>query len=155
MIREDISLKTHVLPPVVAPIAISASAASKLREVMSAKDLGDAGLRVFVSGGGCSGLQYGMAFETAGGEADDTVFEAHGLSVYMDPISLPYLQGASIDYVDSLMGGGFKIENPNAVSSCGCGSSFKPAGEGAAASGAAQGGCGSQSGASGGGCGCH
>ncbi len=162
MIREDVNLLTPVLPTDVAPITISQGAAAKLREVMQGKSLADAGLRVFVSGGGCSGLQYGMAFETQGGEADDMVFEAHGLQVYLDPISLPYLQGANIDFVDSLMGGGFKIENPNAVASCGCGSSFKPAGEGAAASGAAGGGCcssqssGGQSGqASGGGCGCH
>lgn len=158
MIREDLSLQTPVLHAIAAPITITQTAAAKLREVMQSKKLDDAGLRVFVSGGGCSGLQYGMAFETQGGEADDMVFEAHGLQVYLDAISLPYLQGANIDYVDSLMGGGFKIENPNAQSSCGCGSSFKPAGEGAAASGAAQGGCcssqstGSQ--AQGGGCGC-
>ena len=155
MIREDITLKTHVLPTIVAPIAISEAAAAKLSEVMRAKDLGDAGLRVFVSGGGCSGLQYGMAFETAGGEADDMVFEAHGLQVYVDPVSGPYLQGTTIDYVDSLMGGGFKIENPNAVSSCGCGSSFKPKGEGAESAAPQGGGCGSQAGGSGGGCGCH
>ncbi|MBK7779290.1 MAG: HesB/IscA family protein [Anaerolineae bacterium] len=152
MIREDITLKTHVLPTIVAPIAISEAAAAKLSEVMRAKDLGDAGLRVFVSGGGCSGLQYGMAFETAGGEADDMVFEAHGLQVYVDPVSGPYLQGTTIDYVDSLMGGGFKIENPNAVSSCGCGSSFKPKGEGAEPAAAQGGSCGS---GGGGGCGCH
>jgi iron-sulfur cluster assembly accessory protein len=151
MIREDITLKTHVLPTVVAPITISETAAAKLSEVMRAKSLDDAGLRVFVSGGGCSGLQYGMAFETTGGEADDLVFEAHGLHVYVDPVSGPYLQGTTIDYVDSLMGGGFKIENPNAVSSCGCGSSFKPKGEETAAT--QGGGCGSSSG--GGGCGCH
>ena len=153
MIREDVTLKTQILPPTVAPIGISEMAAAKLREVMRAKDLGDAGLRVFVSGGGCSGLQYGMAFETAGGEADDMVFEAHGLQVFVDPVSGPYLQGTTIDYVDSLMGGGFKIENPNAASSCGCGSSFKPKGEDAASGAAAQGGgCGSSAG---GGCGCH
>ena len=105
--------------------------------------MADAGLRVFVSGGGCSGLQYGMAFETSG-EADDVIFESEGVRVYVDPVSLMYLQGASIDFVDSLMGGGFKIENPNAVASCGCGHSFKAAGETGETAG---GGCGS-------GCGC-
>ena len=70
-----------------------------------------------------------MAFDTDGGEADDVRFQAHGLDIYIDPISAPYLEGANIDFVDSLMGGGFKIENPNAQSSCGCGSSFKPKGE--------------------------
>jgi iron-sulfur cluster assembly accessory protein len=95
--------------------------------VRAQKNLPEAGLRVFVSGGGCSGLQYGMAFETTG-EEDDVVFESAGVPVFVDPVSIMYLQGATIDYADSLMGGGFKIENPNAVSSCGCGSSFRTSG---------------------------
>jgi iron-sulfur cluster assembly protein len=125
----------------VAPITVSVTAAGKLREVMAAKGLEGAGLRVFVRGGGCSGLQYGMAFETEGGEAEDHVFSAAGLTVFVDPISIEYLQGADIDYVESLMGGGFKIENPNAMSSCGCGHSFKPAGGAAAQAGSGGGGC--------------
>lgn len=147
MIREDLSLQTPVLHAIAAPITITQTAAAKLREVMQSKKLDDAGLRVFVSGGGCSGLQYGMAFETQGGEADDMVFEAHGLQVYLDAISLPYLQGANIDYVDSLMGGGFKIENPNAVSACGCGSSFRTKNSGSTEDEGSSCGCGS-------GCGC-
>ena len=82
------------------------------------------GLRVFVSGGGCSGLQYGMTFDD-NPRPVDSVFEQHGMRIIIDPQSRQYMEGASIDYVDSLMGGGFHIENPNAVSSCGCGHSFR------------------------------
>jgi iron-sulfur cluster assembly protein len=81
-------------------------------------------LRVFVSGGGCSGLQYGMAFEESPRDFDNVV-EVEGIRLIVDPTSLMYLQGAVIDFVDSLMGGGFRIDNPNAVSSCGCGHSFR------------------------------
>jgi iron-sulfur cluster assembly protein len=92
-------------------------------------------LRVFVSGGGCSGLQYGMSFEESPRDFD-TVVEEGGVRLVVDPTSLMYLQGATIDYVDSLMGGGFRIDNPNAVSSCGCGHSFRTKdGEAAEASG--------------------
>jgi iron-sulfur cluster assembly accessory protein len=94
---------------------MSQSAAERLLKMMQEKELADHALRVFVAGGGCSGLQYGMTFDTS-----------FGLPVMIDPVSYRYLKGASIDYVDSLMGGGFKIENPNAVSSCGCGTSFRP-----------------------------
>ncbi len=82
-------------------------------------------LRVFVSGGGCSGLQYGMSFEKEPREFDAVVDAADGVRLVVDPTSLMYLEGATIDFVDSLMGGGFRIDNPNAVSSCGCGHSFK------------------------------
>ena len=126
MIREDVRTRAP-MPMValdVAPITVTDTAVAKLQEVMAAKGLAGAGLRVFVRGGGCSGLQYGMAFEAEGGDAEDHVFTAQGLTVFIDPISIEYLQGADIDYVESLMGGGFKIENPNAQRSCGCGSSF-------------------------------
>ena len=139
MIREDVMPMAPVAPSEVAPITLTTSAAGKLREVQGQKGLTEAGLRVFVSGGGCSGLQYGMAFETEG-EADDVTFESEGIRVYVDPVSIMYLQGATVDFVDSLMGGGFKIENPNAMSSCGCGHSFRTAGDEASAQGA---GCGS------------
>jgi iron-sulfur cluster assembly protein len=145
MIREDFTPTAPVMPVVAAPVTLTATAAAKLIEVRDQKGLASAGLRVFVSGGGCSGLQYGMAFETEG-EADDIVFESEGVPVYVDPVSIHYLAGATIDYVDSLMGGGFKIENPNAVSSCGCGHSFRTGENAATAEGA--GGCGS-------GCGVH
>jgi len=142
MIREDTDIQTAPSEMVgVSPIMVSASAAAKLEEVMSQKGMADHMLRVFVSGGGCSGFQYGMAFENQV-EEGDLVFEAaHGPNVVVDPVSIQYLQGASIDFVDSLMGGGFKIENPNATSSCGCGSSFRTEGE--APQGAQGGGCGS------------
>ncbi len=143
MIREDIPT---LMPQVVydaVPVAVTDGAAAKLKEVMAAKGLAGAALRVFVTGGGCSGLQYGMAFDADGGEADDLKFDTQGLTVLVDPISIQYLEGAHIDFVDSLMGGGFKIENPNAVSSCGCGHSFKTANGEAAPAGAQSGGCGS------------
>jgi iron-sulfur cluster assembly accessory protein len=149
MIREEIPLTTQPKSmPIAAPITITPAAAGKLKDVMATKELSEeAGLRVFVSGGGCSGLQYGMAFETEGGEDQDVTFQVEGLTVFVDPISAQYLQGAHIDFVDSLMGGGFKIENPNAASSCGCGTSFKPKDEGQAQSQGAQA-------AQGGGCSC-
>jgi len=150
MIREDTLTMPSFVVHEATPITVTETAVAKLREVMSAKGIDGAGLRVFVRGGGCSGFQYGMAFETEGGEPDDVQFTAAGLTVFVDPISIDYVQGANIDYVDSLMGGGFKIDNPNAVSSCGCGSSFKTASSGAAPAPAAAsgGGCG-------GGCGGH
>jgi iron-sulfur cluster assembly protein len=81
-------------------------------------------LRLFISGGGCSGFQYGMALE---GEARDTDFKFshHGVSVVVDEVSMDYLRGSRIDYVEDIMGSGFKIDNPNAVAACGCGSSFR------------------------------
>ncbi len=123
-----------------AAITLTQTAAEKLLAVMEEKGVREThGLRVFVSGGGCSGLQYGMAFDNTPRPVD-TVFQEHGLRVIIDPQSLRYMAGSSIDYVDSLMGGGFHIENPNAVASCGCGHSVR-AKEGAGAEGAACGGC--------------
>jgi iron-sulfur cluster assembly protein len=127
-----------------AAITMTAAAEGKLRELLNARNIPTHGLRVFVAGGGCSGLQYGMAFEAESREFD-TVVEQNGVRLFVDPTSMMYLGGASIDFVDSLMGGGFKIENPNAVSACGCGSSFKTKDSGAADEGSS---CGS-------GCGCH
>jgi iron-sulfur cluster assembly protein len=83
-------------------------------------------LRVFVKGGGCGGMQYGMTFDDSTRE-DDNVWEQHGLRVVVDGTSMFYMDGANIDYIDNLMGGGFHIENPQATSSCGCGSSFRTA----------------------------
>ena len=107
-----------------APLVFTDSAATKVKALIEEEGNPDLKLRVFVSGGGCSGLQYGMAFEAAPRDFD-TVIEQAGVKLFIDPTSLMYLSGATIDYVDSLMGAGFKIENPNAVSACGCGSSFK------------------------------
>ena len=108
-------------------ITVTPSAAEKLTGVMVQKGLDSShGLRVFVKGGGCGGMQYGMTFDEAA-RANDEVYEQHGLRIMVDPTSLFYVDGANIDYVDNLMGGGFHIDNPNAVSSCGCGSSFRTA----------------------------
>ena len=106
-------------------INLTPSASSKLLGLMQEKQLENQALRVFVAGGGCSGLTYGMTFDDETHEGDSE-FEVNGLKVRVDPMSLRYVQGANIDYQDSLMGGGFKIDNPNAVSGCGCGSSFRP-----------------------------
>lgn len=105
-------------------IVLTPTAEDMLSKVMTEKGLDGYALRVFVSGGGCSGLSYGMTF-AEGPEIGDQIFEAGGVQVVVDPGSISYLDGAEIDYIDSLMGGGFRIENPNAVRSCACGSSFQ------------------------------
>jgi iron-sulfur cluster assembly accessory protein len=106
-------------------LLISETAAERLSKLREEKELGDNyALRVFVAGGGCSGLQYGMTFDDEVREGD-AQFNAHGMRVLVDPVSTGYLQGATVDYVDTLMGGGFKIDNPNAASGCGCGKSFR------------------------------
>jgi iron-sulfur cluster assembly protein len=108
-----------------AMIELTDAAASKLQGIMKDKGLVDYALRVFVQGGGCGGMQYGMTFDNRLREGDEVFGAANGLQVYVDPTSLHYISGARIDYIDSLMGGGFHIENPQAVSSCGCGHSFR------------------------------
>jgi iron-sulfur cluster assembly accessory protein len=123
-------------------ISLSERAAQELRGLIEQESKG-AALRVWVAGGGCSGLSYGMALDDSPQEEGDSVFEQDGIRIVIDPLSLNYMSGAVVDYVDESLGGGFKIENPNATSSCGCGSSFK-SDEGG-------GGCGCGSG----GCGCH
>ena len=106
-------------------ITLTPTAASRLLAIMNEKGMNDThALRVFVAGGGCSGFQYGMTFDEHALD-NDVAFEQHGLRVLVDERSAPYLAGASIDYEDSLMGGGFQIENPNAVATCGCGHSFR------------------------------
>ncbi len=107
-------------------ITLTSAAADKLQGIMQEKNISGYALRVFVSGGGCSGLSYGMTF-AEGAELGDQTFEVNGVQVVVDPGSIQYLDGAEIDYIDSLMGGGFRIENPNAVQSCACGSSFRTA----------------------------
>lgn len=107
-------------------ITLTTNAAEKLGGIMTEKGLIEShALRVFVRGGGCGGMQYGMTFDEA--REEDEVYEQHGMRVIIDPTSHFYIDGASIDYVDSLMGGGFHIDNPQATSSCGCGSSFRTA----------------------------
>lgn len=103
-------------------VTITPGAEQKIRELI--KEEQDAvGLRVYVRGGGCHGYQYGMAFETKIGE-DDSVIEKGDIKVIMDSQSAPLLSGAEVDYVDSLQGSGFAIKNPQAKTTCGCGSSF-------------------------------
>ena len=104
-------------------------AASRLQGILTEKGLAGYGLRVFVSGGGCGGMQYGMGFDEKA-RTGDTEVEVEGIRVLIDPISAKYLEGVKIDYVDDLMSGGFKIENPNAASTCACGHSFRTEGEG-------------------------
>jgi iron-sulfur cluster assembly accessory protein len=130
-------IETTEITEVVQVITLTPTAANKLSQILQEKNLPDHGLRVFVAGGGCSGLQYGMAFESETRDMD-TIIDQHDLKVYIDPVSLEYLYGATIDYVDGLMGAGFRIDNPNAVAACGCGSSFRTKDSGEAPAG---GGC--------------
>ncbi len=103
-------------------ITITQQAGERIRELL--KEEQDAlGLRIYVRGGGCSGYQYGMSFESKAGE-DDTLVEKDGVTVIVDPQSAPLLNGAEVDYVDSIQGSGFAVKNPNAKTTCGCGSSF-------------------------------
>ena len=103
-------------------VTISSMAEQKIKElIVEEKDA--VGLRIYVKGGGCHGYQYGMAFEPKVAD-DDTVIEKGGVQVIMDSQSAPLLQGAEVDYVDSLQGSGFAIKNPQAKTTCGCGSSF-------------------------------
>jgi iron-sulfur cluster assembly protein len=115
-------------------LVLTPGAATKIKTILTERNMPEAGLRVFVSGGGCSGMQYGMAIEGNPREFDTTV-ELDGVKVYIDPTSMMYLGGATVDYVDNLMGGGFRIDNPNAVSTCGCGHSFRTSGSPAASGG--------------------
>ncbi len=106
-------------------INVTETAASKIAELLVEEGRLGAGLRVFVQGGGCSGFQYGLMIDDGDGDAEaDQVFEVNGVRLLVDPISLRYLSGAEVDFVDNNMGGGFTIKNPNAKSTCGCGSSF-------------------------------
>ena len=105
-------------------ITLTPAAAQAVLDLLAKRNLSGYALRVFVSGGGCSGFQYGMALENQIRDADLT-YEMHGVKVVVDEISINYLQGSTVDYVDTLMGTGFKIDNPNAVASCGCGNSFR------------------------------
>ena len=124
-----------------AAMTLSPTAENKLRDLLVARNIPNHGLRVFVSGGGCSGLQYGMAFEAQARDFD-TVVNQNGVKLFLDPTSLMYLAGGSIDFVDSLMGVGFKIENPNATAACGCGSSFRTKDSGNTSGGSCGSGCG-------------
>lgn len=105
-------------------ISVTDKAAEKVKAAMEKQGKKDAGLRLYVSGGGCSGFQYGLAFDQK--NEGDHVVEAHGVKVLVDEQSATYLDGSEIDYVESVMGEGFQVNNPNATETCGCGHSFKP-----------------------------
>ena len=105
-------------------INVSETAASKISELLTEENKAGSGLRVFVQGGGCSGFQYGLMIEENGQGSGDQVFESHGVKLFVDPISIRYLNGAEVDFVDTVTGGGFTIKNPHATSTCGCGQSF-------------------------------
>jgi iron-sulfur cluster assembly protein len=104
-------------------VQLTDTAVSKVREILDQQEPKPAGLRISVVGGGCSGFSYSMAFENAPNMLDKT-YDYSGLKVFIDQASLLYLEGARVDYVETLEGSGFKFENPNVKSTCGCGSSF-------------------------------
>ena len=107
-------------------VSLTNAAALKLAELTKDETSPEIGLRVYVYSGGCSGYRYGMMLEDQP-TPDDNVLQANGVRVYIDTNSIPLIKGSEIDYVDTLMGAGFTVNNPNAVSGCGCGSSFRTA----------------------------
>lgn len=108
-----------------APLIFTDAAAAKVGELIQEEDNPDLMLRVFVSGGGCSGFQYGFTFDEKVEDGDSRV-ENKGVTLLVDPMSVQYLMGAEIDYKEDLQGAQFVIRNPNATTTCGCGSSFSP-----------------------------
>ncbi len=106
------------------PVRLTDSAVNKVREIMATQDPLPAGLRIGVVGGGCSGFQYSMSFENQSGMMDK-VFDFNGLKVFVDATSLMYLNGCTVDYLETLEAAGFKFDNPTVKSTCGCGSSFQ------------------------------
>src|SRR5689334_1444263 len=117
--QETMPLETAKKPP----ISLTPTAVAKVKEIMGQQNPVPAGLRVGVVGGGCSGFSYSMSFENGAGMMDK-VIDVEGLKVFVDATSMMYLQGVLVDYVETLEGAGFKFENPNVKSTCGCGSSF-------------------------------
>ena len=105
------------------PLTFTDNAAAKVKSLIEEEGSADLKLRVFVSGGGCSGFQYGFTFDEVTND-DDTVIEKNGVCLLIDPMSFQYLVGAEIDYTEGLQGAQFVIKNPNATTTCGCGSSF-------------------------------
>jgi iron-sulfur cluster assembly accessory protein len=120
-----ITTTTPITPatPDVKPINFTDNAIAKVKEIMAQQNPVPAGLRVGVVGGGCSGFSYSMSFENGAGMMDKT-FDFDGLKVFVDATSLMYLKGVSVDYIETLEAAGFKFDNPNVKSTCGCGSSF-------------------------------
>lgn len=105
-------------------LQLTEKATTKVKELLNSENKQGYGLRVAIHGGGCSGFQYGLTFENAE-KANDQVLDFDGLKVYVDAMSGMYLEGVRIDYIESLEGSGFKIDNPNATGTCGCGHSFQ------------------------------
>jgi iron-sulfur cluster assembly accessory protein len=123
---KEIRMATTTIPEVTkkaAPISLTANAVAKVKEIMGQQNPVPAGLRIGVVGGGCSGFSYSMQFENGAGMMDKT-FDMEGLKVFVDATSVMYLNGCIVDYVETLEGAGFKFENPNVKSTCGCGSWF-------------------------------
>lgn len=104
-------------------ITLSATAVGKVRQLVEEEDNPELKLRVFITGGGCSGFQYGFTFDELAAE-DDTAIEKEGITVLVDPMSFQYLAGSEVDYTEGLEGSRFVVNNPNATTTCGCGSSF-------------------------------
>jgi iron-sulfur cluster assembly protein len=104
-------------------LTLTASAEKAIARFIKGAESPVAGMRISVTGGGCSGMQYALALEDSA-RADDTVIECGGVSIFVDPLSVPMLQGVMVDFLDSMEGSGFKFVNPHAASSCGCGKSF-------------------------------
>jgi iron-sulfur cluster assembly accessory protein len=109
-------------------VSLTDAAAAKLAELTKDETSPEIGLRVYVYSGGCSGYKYGMMLEDQP-TADDNVLSANGVRVYIDANSVPLIKGSQIDYVDTLMGAGFTVNNPNATAGCGCGNSFRTEGD--------------------------
>jgi len=114
---------TTPVTPDLKPLNFTGTAIAKVKEIMAQQNPVPAGLRVGVVGGGCSGFSYSMSFENGAGMMDKT-FDFDGLKVFVDATSLMYLKGVSVDYIETLEAAGFKFDNPNVKSTCGCGSSF-------------------------------
>jgi iron-sulfur cluster assembly protein len=105
-------------------VTLTEKAAGKVKDVMQKQGKPNAALRLYVSGGGCSGFQYGLAFDDK--NDGDHVIDSHGVTIVVDEQSAQYIDGSEVDYVESVMGEGFQVNNPNATETCGCGHSFKP-----------------------------
>jgi len=117
------TIETPTIGTKTSPVNMTPTAVAKVKEIMAQQNPVPAGLRVGVVGGGCSGFSYSMSFENGAGMMDK-VIDVDGLKVFVDATSMMYLTGVTVDYVETLEGAGFKFENPNVKSTCGCGSSF-------------------------------
>ncbi len=111
------------------PITLTQAAASAVRQIMAQKNLFESSLRLYISGGGCAGYQYGLALVNKINQ-EDSIFETDGVKLIVDDVSIRFLQGATVDFVEGVTSNSFKITNPNAISSCSCGQSFTSSAEG-------------------------